>query len=457
MAQNRFSVGDSVASDMSTIMGSTEHKSIFAGPQPQLKKVAFAEGEEMMGEPEGVDISGGASVDVGGESVVLSGPPEAVAKVKDCWEAHGSGGGSEMELGMANDMSQAFDKSVEVLASISGMLDRHGFGKTAEDVLIALNNLVAEASEKEEDEDEEKDEEKKEKKEDEDEDDAKGKGFPFFQKGKKDKEEKEDDKDEEKEDKDEEKEDKEDKEDKEEKEDEGDIFGLPEETDERTGAIDEILNKLSPEQKAELIDKLKAAMSEGNPEGTLGEPSLDPMAEMMSGMEENPSGGSQTAGGTPIGGHKKEPEISYTPEFEDASDGIVATFASMLSQEKHQRQQGFVRVAKANKDKGGSNKTDPKAKVRNRGNVCVPASKAKDNKDHFPINSESQARNALARVNQFDKAPSWWGGSLQSLVSHVAKCVKKEYKGIEVSKKSTKPKKGSLDTVLVALGSDRGY
>jgi len=92
------------------------------------------------------------------------------------------------------------------------------------------------------------------------------------------------------------------------------------------------------------------------------------------------------------------------------------------------------------KDKS-SKKLDPKAEVRNRGDVCVPAEKAKDKKDHFPINSESQARNALAQVNKFTNAPEWYNGSLQSLVSLVAKKVKAKYPSIEVSKDAKTPGK----------------
>lgn len=89
-------------------------------------------------------------------------------------------------------------------------------------------------------------------------------------------------------------------------------------------------------------------------------------------------------------------------------------------------------------------KLDPKAKVRNRGTVVFPADhpKVSDKKDHFPINDEDQARNALARANQFKKAPPWYTGSLQSLVNAVAKKVHSKYKNVEVSKKSTKPGKG---------------
>ena len=86
-------------------------------------------------------------------------------------------------------------------------------------------------------------------------------------------------------------------------------------------------------------------------------------------------------------------------------------------------------------------KVDPKAEVRNRGDACVPAEKAKDKKDHFPINNENQARNALAQVNKFTNAPEWYHGSLQSLVSLVVKKVKAKYPSIEVSKDAKKPGK----------------
>lgn len=81
--------------------------------------------------------------------------------------------------------------------------------------------------------------------------------------------------------------------------------------------------------------------------------------------------------------------------------------------------------------------------MRSRGDCIFSAthSKVKDNKDHFPMNSESQARNALARANQYDAAPSWYDGSLSSLVNAVVRAVKGKYKNIEVSDKSKKPGK----------------
>jgi hypothetical protein len=90
--------------------------------------------------------------------------------------------------------------------------------------------------------------------------------------------------------------------------------------------------------------------------------------------------------------------------------------------------------ANAAKDK---KKLDPKAKVRNRGTVCVPASSAKDKKDHFPINSEDQARNALARVHQYSAAPPWYSGSLKSLQELVSRKVHSKYKGIGKDKKKS--------------------
>lgn len=87
-------------------------------------------------------------------------------------------------------------------------------------------------------------------------------------------------------------------------------------------------------------------------------------------------------------------------------------------------------------------KLDPKAKVRNRGTVCVPAEQAKDKKDHFPINDEGQARNALARVQQLSSAP-WYKGSLEGLKALVARKVKAKYPKIDVGGKK-KEKKSSL-------------
>lgn len=83
-------------------------------------------------------------------------------------------------------------------------------------------------------------------------------------------------------------------------------------------------------------------------------------------------------------------------------------------------------------------KLDPKAKVRNRGTVCVPAESAKDKKDHFPINDEDQARNALARVHQYSSVPSWYKGSLKGLQALVSRKVHSKYPSIGKDKKSSK-------------------
>ena len=107
----------------------------------------------------------------------------------------------------------------------------------------------------------------------------------------------------------------------------------------------------------------------------------------------------------------------------------------------------LVSVAKEKSTK----KKDPKAKVRNRGTVVFPAesSSVKDDKDHFPINDEAQARNALARANQYSKAPEWYNGSLDSLVKAVARKVHSKYPGIKVTEEAKKPgkKKSSLERI----------
>ena len=90
------------------------------------------------------------------------------------------------------------------------------------------------------------------------------------------------------------------------------------------------------------------------------------------------------------------------------------------------------------------NKKNPRAHLRNRGTVVFPAESrsVKDDKDHFPINNEAQARNALARANQYSSAPPWYTGSLESLVRKVAGAVHKKYPGIKISKSATRPGRG---------------
>jgi hypothetical protein len=93
-------------------------------------------------------------------------------------------------------------------------------------------------------------------------------------------------------------------------------------------------------------------------------------------------------------------------------------------------------------------KLDPKAKVRNRGTVCVPAEQAKDKKDHFPINDEGQARSALSRVEGLTSAP-WYNGTLEGLRTLVKRKVHSKYPSIGKDK-STK-KKASLEAIDAML------
>jgi len=103
-----------------------------------------------------------------------------------------------------------------------------------------------------------------------------------------------------------------------------------------------------------------------------------------------------------------------------------------------------LKVPNKNKSKNESEEKehDAKAALRNRGDVVFPAesAKVKDDKDHFPINSESQARNAIARANQFSEAPKWYKGSAQDLLNAVIKAVKNKYPNMEISKDAKKKK-----------------
>jgi len=129
----------------------------------------------------------------------------------------------------------------------------------------------------------------------------------------------------------------------------------------------------------------------------------------------------------------ESPSIDIEPEPED-------TYESFIQDDKLQE---MIDLAL---DAGIMNeaKKDPKAKLRNRGDVVFPAGSPKvtDEKDHFPINNKNQARNALARANQYKEAPKWYKGSLDSLVKKVANSVQRKYKDIEVTKAAKTPGKG---------------
>lgn len=59
--------------------------------------------------------------------------------------------------------------------------------------------------------------------------------------------------------------------------------------------------------------------------------------------------------------------------------------------------------------------------------------KVLDKKDHFPIPDAAHARNALARVNQYGSAPSWYDGSLEELKKAVYSAVRSKFPSIQIA------------------------
>jgi ElaB/YqjD/DUF883 family membrane-anchored ribosome-binding protein len=98
--------------------------------------------------------------------------------------------------------------------------------------------------------------------------------------------------------------------------------------------------------------------------------------------------------------------------------------------------------------KTAEKKKKKKVKQRARGKVVFEYNDARlkdHSKDRFPINDENQARNAISRSHQFDKAPPWFRGSLKALQEAVARKVHKAYPSIDIaSLKKKKTKKSAL-------------
>lgn len=129
-------------------------------------------------------------------------------------------------------------------------------------------------------------------------------------------------------------------------------------------------------------------------------------------------------------------EISHLKKDKGYSQDRAVAAAINIAKEK-----GFKVPSQQNESE--EREHNPKAYTRNRGDVVFPAEspKVKDDKDHFPINTQSQARNAIARGNQFSSAPDWYKGSAQDLVNAIVKAVKKKYPDMEISKEAKKAKK----------------
>jgi hypothetical protein len=497
----KYSTGDAIAAEMASIMDSKEYKNIFAKPTPQFQKTAAKKDE-------GKDDKKGAKAkDKAKACAKCKGKPckcdtKAKAKKgkkcskcgKKCIECKCKGC---KECKVAN-----LRTSINGLAKISEMLEELGLEKSAANTIIALDYLIKEAQQQislpeqkiegsggldipkmpaaikdvkppgsaaadcNDDDDEDED--------DEDEEDEK-------KKAKKDK--KKDDEDEDDEDDDEDDKKKKDEDD----EDEDDVDDLEAKLEAELGEDgdeeeDFDLEELEPEaeQGFKGFEDEDKDLPEDEDEDWMEEEKEEkhhPGRLDMVGPEWEDIGlGSRQRGkgisdlpGSFIG--SEDPEVNQfelDPEEELKFGGLIDKLTKQgVANPKADGSRGTdnAKTAAAPFDqiideisklgaKEKAKKLDPKAKVRNRGKCVFPHDhpKVTDHASHFPITSESQARNALARASQFKSVPPWYKGSLSGLVSAVQRAVKSKYPGIKTTEKSKNPKKGSLDEVLVALG-----
>jgi len=83
-------------------------------------------------------------------------------------------------------------------------------------------------------------------------------------------------------------------------------------------------------------------------------------------------------------------------------------------------------------------RTLKKSAERRVGEYALPYThpQVKDQRGHFKLNTIGQARNALARVKQYDNAPKWFTGSLEQLVKIIQRKVHAAYPSIAITKES---------------------
>ena len=61
--------------------------------------------------------------------------------------------------------------------------------------------------------------------------------------------------------------------------------------------------------------------------------------------------------------------------------------------------------------------------------------RVKDNKSHFPLVNEDQARKAILISNRYQRSPRWFKGTVKELRTAVVNAVKKEFPLIELTEK----------------------
>lgn len=197
--------------------------------------------------------------------------------------------------------------------------------------------------------------------------------------------------------------------------DSNDIFTIPATKGDK-GGMEEALETLELEEPMEfpLGEQWLAELDE-----EALDPKNSPMAKMMKLLKEKKEKDKE----------KEEEESFLKPdeesEYEDEDEDFESTAGLKFN--------SLQKLAK-------ELKKDPKAAIRNKPDAIFGDKhpKVKDDKDHFPIDTAGRARNALAQVQKYTSAPSWWKGSLEELKNSVSKAVKKKYPSIDVGGKDKK-------------------
>lgn len=141
---------------------------------------------------------------------------------------------------------------------------------------------------------------------------------------------------------------------------------------------------------------------------------------------------------------KNELQASLTPKLKDEYEKMMGEIVAQVKGDlvggfrgstpgSYGRKRAYsVEAGKKPKGEKGD------AKERSRPNPVFDHTDPKvlDDADHFPINTENRARNALARANQYSDSPKWYDGSLTELKKTVADAVKKAYPEIEVTEEA---------------------
>lgn len=136
----------------------------------------------------------------------------------------------------------------------------------------------------------------------------------------------------------------------------------------------------------------------------------------------------------------EEKKEDTAPKVEIVDDKKVRVTIPKVEKPKEEAKKEEKKPEVKVEPKADEKKEEAKSQEKAEAVFAKDSSKVKDEKEHLSIKDVEKAKSVLARVEQFDKVPEWYSGTLEELKTEVKTTIEKQYPDINDAKKE-KPKK----------------